>query len=159
MSGVPGGRQNDFGGRTGTVRYPTALDLIKARQSDREFTDETVLRWAIARILGTACQASAGSNSRGAWIVVVDGPAWNTEIKRRCEPSDAQWIQSRLEPLPSPLPGLPGPRREKDCLTIRPIFLVVGSKVGKPECPYAHEPAWRAIENMRSAVTELGSGR
>jgi iodotyrosine deiodinase len=140
------------------MRYPTALDLMKARRSIREFTAEPVPRDAIEAIVEAAYQAPAGSNNRGIWIIVVDDPALKAEIRRRCEPSDEAWILSRPEPLRSRLLGLPGLKREKDYLTICPVLLVVASEVGNPDHPYAHESAWTAIENMCLAATDLGLG-
>ena len=137
------------------MRYETALDLIKAGRSIREFTDEAISREAIEYILDAAYHAPAGSNNRGIWIIVVDEPALKAEVRRRCEPYDEQWIQSRPEPQRSRLLGL---KRDKDYLTICPVLLVVVSEVGNPDYPCAHESAWTAIENMCLAVTDLGLG-
>ncbi len=138
--------------------YERVPDLMRARRSIREFTPEPVDPAAIAYLVEAAYNAPAGSNNRGLYIVVVDDPALKAEVRRRCEPYDEAWVQSRPEPLHSRLLGLPGLKREKDYLTICPFLLVVCNIIGNPDFPYSMESAWTAIENICLAATDLGLG-
>lgn len=133
-----------------------ALELMKRRRSCREFLSDPVSREQIDVLLEAAYNAPSGSGNRGLWIIVVDDPELKAEIRKRCEPFDLAWVESRPEPLRSRLFNLTGFKKEKDYLTLAPYLLLVVSEKGNPaDYPYSHESAWTAIENICLAATDL----
>jgi len=134
------------------VKQSQLLEVIRARQSARTFSDAPVSADAVTRILEAARHAPSGANRQGWHFVVVDDPDLKRRVRETCEEAERQHHAAAAESLRSWY-SAHDITPDKPFLEQAPVLVVC---FYDPSAPYAIPSVWIAITHMLLQATGEG---